>query len=1000
MFKNIYLLVIIISFFSLSSWSQESFADRFQDANLSMEDKKYNQAVEILEQLLIEDPDNANLQYRLGVCYSHLPLKDELAIKYLEAASDNVVSNYNPIYHTEKSAPKELFYYLATVYLDFGKPKDAIENYELFLSQVGKKHILAKKARHGIESSNTAIEMMADPVDVEVENLGPKINSKYDEHSPVLTLDEQIIYFTSQRLRVDSSNADYLDENGDYFEDIYTSYKDENGAWTDPEILPFSRKKSHDATSFISASGNELYIYREEQNGTILESKLVDNSWLTPKRLGSNINSKEFENHVSISSDNQMLFFSSDRKGGLGGMDIYYCKRLPNGYWGLAQNIGAPINTEYDDQAPNIHPDGKTMYFSSKGHKNMGGYDILYSEIQEDGSWSKPENLGYPVNTTSHEQVFFVSPDGKRGYYQSHGVGGYGSGDIYLMSLKQAKETGLTLLKGKIVLPEGAPFPDKIRILVTDVETGKFIAEARPNPRNGSYVFIIPPGKNYKLTYELDGQEFYSETTFVPLGSEYKEIKKEVMLDPVKLAAEQDGAVIVENKTKEITPIWQLRFFDSAKKVTEGQTVQYLSAKTGNVLYQEKVDNAGFFKFHKVENDEYIFRVQNLIDADLCDGGEIVLVNGDSDLGQYKLLADNNCVFKKYTENSAYVYYPSIASPNYSGAKVNYLDDKGNSLFSSVVDSKGNFSHYDLPSFRNYIVKLDGSNHPCADAVITINGTKNDRIFLMPDKNRDCYFVPSQPKQFKYVGTDTLAPGVIARYLAENGTTLYDEKVTNNSFKYHLLSSSTPYRIKLLLNDQTLCKSGEMVYKSNDGSGMKLKADNDCIYQVYDITEPIKPKVEQVIAEVKEPKTDAEIKEKFESTLVQNSASVNQAAYKTNFGYNKNSINVNSADFKKFINELLAIHNNGGVIKLSVESGASKVPTSSFKNNEDLARLRAVKAKDLVTQVLKSKGVPDAKISFVNISYLVQGPDYAKDAYNVRLYEPFQYVKLWSVNNK
>lgn len=1012
--KALYKLTFLLftTLISLSFVAQDNFAERFQDANLSMDEKKYIQAAGILEELIKEQPENANLHYRLGICYSNIPLGDEKAIAHLEKAILNLTSNYNPIYHTEKNAPYETHFHLANVYLDYGKPKKAIEYYEKFLEEVNKKHVLRDDANHGIKSSNTAIEMMKNPIHTEVKNLGDRINSKYDEHSPVLSLDETTIYFTSQRLRKDSSNVNNIEPStGHYFEDIYVSYKDDDGVWGEPELLPFSRKDAHDATSNISADGASLFIYRDELNGTLYESKLVDGSWITPVRLGSNINTKYFENHVSVSADNQFLFFSSDRKGGEGGIDIYFCKKLPNGKWGLAQNIGKTINSKYDDQSPNIHPDGKTLYFTSKGHKNMGGFDIMYSELQDDGSWSEPANIGYPVNTTHDEQVFFVTPDGKRGYYQSYGVGGYGEGDIYMVELKDAEETGLTLLKGKIVLPPGAEFPNKLRIMVTDVETGKFIAEARPQKRNGTFVFIIPPGKNYKLTYELDGNEFYNETTFVPLGSEYKEIQKEVALDPVKLEAEVQDSVIVNNAKK--NPKWQLRYSTSNRNTT-AETVQYLSAINGNVMYEEKVDKNGYFKYHQLEDQEYIFRLKNIIDAEICESGEIVLVDGPVELRSYKLLPDPNCIFTAYHPSVGYVRFLDKSNVSYDKLKVKYVDRSNNVLLAADVDKNGYFEYYPLPDFREYIIMLESSEDiNCLEAIVVVSGADNKRVFLEPDVNAPCTFKRFEKPKFKYINNDTIPSGAVAQYLSEEGTILYEENIVDNRFKFNRLASSVPYRIKISLNDQTLCKGGELHYFRKDGSGYKLKPEEDCIYKMYDVIDPVKEKVianvpktddkvepesVQTTEEPKEKTEEEKIKDQFESTLVQNTTSNNKVFYKTNFGYNKNTINVNDVAFKKFIDDAVKLAEQKGEVKISIESGASKVPTKSFKSNEELARTRAYKAKDILLEELRKKGVKPGNVSFVNVTYLVQGPDYKKDAYNVNLYEPFQYVKLWSVN--
>ncbi len=708
------LSVLPFLFFAYTSYAQDSYAAKFKDATLSYEEKKYKQVVDIIKPLLKDDGENSNLHYKIGMAYTNMPLGDADAVKHLEIAVKNTTANYDTYSSTEKSAPREAIFHLAEAYLDNGEPQKAKEQYEAFMTQVPAKHKLNKYAKLGVEHSDNAIAFMADPIDVKVTNLGDKINSEYHEHSPVLTLDENTIYYTSRRLRADSSNQYQLDDQtGWHYEDIYTSSKDVNGEWSEPKILEFSRVSDHDATLNLSGDGNSLYIYRDTKNGTLLKSEKAGEEWVSPVRIPGGINTDAFENHLSVSVDNQMLFFSSDRKGGFGGMDIYVCKRLPTGKWGLPQNLGATINTEFDDNAPNIHPDGRTLFFTSRGHKNMGGYDIFSSKLSEEDNqtWSTPENVGYPLNTTHDEEIFYVSPDGRRGYFSSYAKGGHGLGDIYMVELAESEASGLTLLKGKIIIPDSMEFPEDIRILIHDNETGKVVGEARPNKRNGSYVFIIPPGKDYRVSYMLDGKEFYSESTFVPMGTEYREIEKEVGLNPVTLQVDTDSSA------------------------TEAQ------------------------------------------------------------------IAGN-------TQES------NIPSPN----------------------------------------------------------------------------------------------------TAENKTS----------------------------------------------------------------------------EEVKASDTD----------LIETTIGNNSITYKTNFGYNKNKINVKDSEFKTFVSDAKEILQKNGSLVLAIESGASRVPTKSFSSNKELAKKRAYNAKELLISELNKAGLDASKITWLNVTYLVQGPEYKKDFKNTSKYEKYQYVKYWTVNSK
>ena len=211
--------------------------------------------------------------------------------------------------------------------------------------------------------------------------------------------------------------------------------------------------------------------------------------------LSPNVNTPAWETHATISIDGSALYFVSDRKeGGQGGRDIWRCVKLPNGAWGVPYNLGPTINTPGDEDAPYLHPDGVTLFFSSTGHKNMGGFDVFKSVKNEDGQWSEPENLRAPINTPDDDIFYVQSADGKRGYISSNRKGNFGETDIYRVDYEKANSVPLTLLKGIITFNGKSNSPAHTRILVTDGQTGEVIQEIRPNEKTGKYVMILAPG--------------------------------------------------------------------------------------------------------------------------------------------------------------------------------------------------------------------------------------------------------------------------------------------------------------------------------------------------------------------------------------------------------------------------------------------------------------------------------------------------------------------------
>lgn len=552
--KNGYtaLAFIGLSLCSLSTAAQgdtTSFNWKFAEGNKLMEEKLYNSAAELWLGLLPSDPDNANLNYKLGQSYFYSYNQKRKALPYFERASQlrqpgNTgsfnSSGYDPFDNRERNAPVELDYYLGRAYhlnLELDK---ADQMYQKFMDQVDNKHSYWPLAHRGKEQVANARELMASPVPYEVFNAGAVINSEHPDFSPVLSVDGNALYFTSRRIRPDSSNYGHLDPiSGMPHEDIYVSFKDREGVWQPVELVPLKKRLEdhHLAIANVSADGQTLIVYMDDNgDGNLFESKLIGEVWSDPVLLGSDINTRSWETHGALSADANTLYFVSDRKGGLGGRDIYRVVRLPDGQWSKAQSLGAVVNTKFDEDGVYIHPNGRTLYFSSQGHTSMGGFDIFYTEQQDDGSWSLPKNLGYPLNGADDDIFFITTADGRRGYFSSDQIGGYGEKDIYFADLPSEMESeGLTVLKGFIIPPAGETLPPSTILYVTDKSTGE-VKTYKPRQRDGVYVAILPPCKEYNLDYRVNDVTVHTEDIFVECESSYQEINKEIYLNPVSLA--------------------------------------------------------------------------------------------------------------------------------------------------------------------------------------------------------------------------------------------------------------------------------------------------------------------------------------------------------------------------------------------------------------------------------------------------------------------------------
>ncbi|NQY67959.1 MAG: PD40 domain-containing protein [Flavobacteriales bacterium] len=538
--KKYFIQILILAITCSNALSQSgNFKQSFIDANFHYINNNYALALPIYQKLLEEDADNANLNYKVGLCYMLKYNEKTEAIPYLEKAIKDISKNYDPFAHTIKKAGPDAKYYLALAYHLNYEFKKAIKMFAEFNESVSEKHMLRTTAEHNIEQSNNAMDYVQNPIKIDVINLGDSINTRYAEYSPVLEVTENTMLFTSKR---EGSTGGFRTDQGYYHEDIYSS-KRVNGVWTKPlQLGRHINTNGDDAVLGISADGQKMYMYRSEnKGGNIYVSENTGVEWSMPVLLGSDVNSKDWETHAVINAQENVLFFVSDRKSGFGGRDIYRCVKLPDGTWSKAANIGPDINTEYDEECPYIHQDGIHFYFASKGHKNMGGFDMYVSEMStENGEimFTKPENLGYPINTVNNDMYLTVSSDGKRAYYSSERPEGYGDKDIYMLNLNILDIEPLTVFVGKFLCMDENTVAGAS---VTDLQTGE-IFWFKANRKTGKFTVIIPSGMQYQINHVANGDTLRSEEIVnVPISSSYKAIFRPVTI-PALCADEVDNS--------------------------------------------------------------------------------------------------------------------------------------------------------------------------------------------------------------------------------------------------------------------------------------------------------------------------------------------------------------------------------------------------------------------------------------------------------------------------
>jgi outer membrane protein OmpA-like peptidoglycan-associated protein len=685
--KYTYLFFLFISLhLSTNAQDKGDYREKFTEGNYLILEGNYPRALKSFKEAYAIDSSSANVNFKLGFCYLKTVTEKHKALAYLEKAVLNTTKNYTDLEPREQAAPINAFYYYGEALHLHYKFDEAIAYFEKFKSFLKpKQEDLIKDVNRHIEIANTAKIFVAGPVPSIITNLGDSINTSYPEYSPVLSADESTLIFTSRR--PGSTGGDKTDED-EFYEDIFISYRKPDSTWTTPVSISTNVNSiTHEASVGLTADAQTLLIYKDGNGGDIYFSNLDGDNWTFPQQMGSDINSPGWETSACLTPDGNTLYFVSDRKeGGLGGRDIWKCVKLPNGKWSRSMNLGAPINTPYDEESPFIHPSGDVLFFSSKGHQTIGGFDIFFSERLE-STWDKPINIGYPINTTDDDVFYVTSPDGKRGYYSSSSrPEGYGEKDLYMISIPERKEQPLVLIKGVIIPAAGTQLPSNLEIVATNNETGIVTGIYKPLMRDGSFTIIIPPNSNYTLSYQQDGEEFYSELMEVPADAAYQEINKEVKLkgvnfgQPVNITAKDSLQPAVTNKEIAYISVGG-RLLDKDNKPMNNMKVNLMNSE-GQVVKTTTSDALGWFLFSELpQNQNYVVALEetdteigkkSFVEFRDAEGKVIKTKNLGS--GKYQMASSNTTVKFKAKDKPAPspVHHEQLASVNNLEFKMNF----------------------------------------------------------------------------------------------------------------------------------------------------------------------------------------------------------------------------------------------------------------------------------------------------------------------------------------
>lgn len=506
--------ILIISFFCSSIvFAQPGKHYEIADADEHFSHNNFLMALPIYKELLKADKNNATIQYKIAECYLNTRINKMEAIKYLEFCVK------------DPKVQTDIWLRLGQAYRLANKIDDATKAFQKYKELEPKKKKLAERE---LEICNNAKSLMKNPVNVSFTNLGKDINSEFADYYPWITQDESFLAFTTRRK---GTTASKVEVDGYFASDVYTS-KLEGGKWLKAENPGTKINSSLDEQVVgLKADGSEMLVYIDhiDKYGDIYTSVKKNGVFTKYVAFPENIN-KKIEHSASISADGNTLLFvrGEDREDQT---DIYICRKLPNGAWSEPFKLGDEINTTYHEDFPYLSTDGITLYFSSEGHNTIGGFDLFKSVWNpEENTWTKAENLGYPVNTTDDDRSISLTPDNRVGYISALRPGGQGDLDIYRIKFNDVDQK-LTLYLGGVLLGDSLNQPKEyiVNILATNIANNEEFSFL-PNPTNGKFVMALPAG-SYDILVTADGfADLKDKLTVSDLGLPISEEKKNYKL--------------------------------------------------------------------------------------------------------------------------------------------------------------------------------------------------------------------------------------------------------------------------------------------------------------------------------------------------------------------------------------------------------------------------------------------------------------------------------------
>ncbi|MCX8080000.1 MAG: OmpA family protein [Bacteroidia bacterium] len=499
---------------------------------------RYEPALAELQKCIKEDPAFIEAYLAMGQLYAEKNKLPDAELAYKKALE------INPSFFPRA------YYELGLVQFYLMKYEEAEKHFQLYLKQPKVNPDIKPEAERYIKNARFAAEQMKRPVKFNPQNLGSGINTPMDEYFPSITADGNQFLFTRA-----IPYKDYPDVKN---EDFFISEK-QNGKWTEAVPIMNINSQGNEGAPSLSADGNILFFascatpYGDygspDRKGygscDIFYSVKVNGKWSKPRNAGPKINTQHWETQPSFSSDGKTLYFIRGMvvRGEIKQQDIYMSTIDENGQFNEAVRLSDVVNTPYKEESVFIHPDNKTLYFSSEGHTGMGGLDIFMSKRKEDGSWSEPVNLGYPINTASDENSLLVGPDGKIAFFASNREGGYGGLDIYGFEIPESlRPQSITYVKGKVF---DAKTQKPLQALIRTARPGQTTYEREIfSSSNGEFLQVMNSNQKYVFHAECEGYMFFSESFDIP---ENISIDKPFIIQIPMIPIDTGNAIVLKN---------------------------------------------------------------------------------------------------------------------------------------------------------------------------------------------------------------------------------------------------------------------------------------------------------------------------------------------------------------------------------------------------------------------------------------------------------------------